>query len=79
MSNGSEGWDEYRRLILSELERLDESVKESRKSELEAIQKLLMDITKLREDVVTLKVKAGVWGILGGVITTLGAILLKFV
>ena len=79
MSNDPESWNEYRRLILSELERLDEAVKESHKTDTEALQKLLLDVIKLREEVVALKVKAGVWGILGGVITTIGAILLKFV
>tara|TARA_R110002094_G_scaffold104568_1_gene103886 strand:+ start:753 stop:992 length:240 start_codon:yes stop_codon:yes gene_type:complete len=79
MSNDHDGWDEYRRLILSELERLDEAVKDSNKSDAAALNKLLLDVIKLREEVVALKVKAGVWGILGGVITTIGAILLKFV
>ena len=79
VSSGLEGWDEYRRLVLSELERLDKAVKESDKSDAVAISKLLVDVTRLREDVVALKIKAGIWGILGGVITTIGAILLKFV
>tara|TARA_R110002126_G_scaffold84465_24_gene205300 strand:+ start:2350 stop:2589 length:240 start_codon:yes stop_codon:yes gene_type:complete len=79
MANDHDGWDEYRRLILSELERLDVAVRDSNKSDTESLNKLLLDVIKLREEVVALKVKAGIWGILGGVITTIGAILLKFV
>lgn len=79
VSNEHDSWNEYRRLILSELERLDQSMKHSDQSDTASINKLLLDVIKLREEVVALKVKAGIWGILGGVITTIGAILLKFV
>jgi len=79
MPNNSDGWNEYRRLILSELERLDDSQKESAKIIKEALDQLTVKVNKVREDVVALQVKAGVWGILGGVLTTLGALLMGLV
>lgn len=79
MPNDSESWDEYRKLILRELERLDEDLKELSKDNKDSNAKYYQALSKVREEIVALKVKAGVWGILGGVVTTLGAVLLKFV
>jgi len=53
-------WDEYRRLILNELERLHESH-----------QILTKEVSAVRVDVASLKVKAGIWGLLGGLIPAL--------
>lgn len=57
MSNESNGWTEYRKLVLKELEDLNVEAIESRK-----------DNIKIREEIAALKVKAGVWGMMGGAI-----------
>lgn len=59
-------WDHYSRLVLTKLDEHDD---------------LLYDINKelmnIRVDIGMLKVKAGIWGLLGGAIPTIVAILLK--
>lgn len=50
-----EGWSEYRRLVLSEIARVDKSVHEAQQQ-----------INKAREGIVALQVKASAWGALGG-------------
>ena len=54
--NGND-WKEYRRLVLSELERLN--------AHGERIDKALATIST---DITMLKVKAGLWGLLGGLV-----------
>ncbi len=51
------GWDEWRKFVLMELKRSNKS-HESTGQRLEVISK----------DIVALKVKAGVWGLVGGLI-----------
>lgn len=63
-------WPEYRRLVISELERLNET--------LVNIQK---EFAKVRTEVELLKLKASVWGVaagaISGTVVTVGAILLR--
>ena len=53
----SRTWNQWSQHVLKELERLNET--------LERLEALL---NKTREDVAVLKVKAGVWGLLGGAV-----------
>ena len=70
-----DSWDEYRRLVLSELERIDKEVK-SNANLIDGEVKTLLDfISQLRSDVEMLKVKAGVWGFLAGFIPAAAAAL----
>lgn len=68
-------WFEYRRLILSELERISRTLVELNKKidDLRAT-----DISQLKVDVAMLQVKSGIWGGLAGIVVTMGAILLKY-
>jgi hypothetical protein len=65
MSEGLEGWGEYKRLILQELERLSKEV---------ALLNIKLDnfrsdeIAGIKVEVAMLKVKAGVWGAICGAI-----------
>ena len=52
-----DGWTQWSKFVLKELERLNHCY--------EQIQK---DITKVREDIAMLRVKAGVWGALAGLV-----------
>lgn len=63
--NGPDNWNEYRRLMLAELERHEGWLKvlETRKNE-------------LRVEVERLKIKAGIWGLMGGLIPAVAAALL---
>lgn len=51
------GWDQYQRLVLRELEMNSSSIKD-----------LAAEITILRVEIAYLKVKAGVWGLIAGAI-----------
>ncbi len=59
MSDESNGWNEYKRLVVSELDRLDES-----------INKLSGKIDAMREDMVSLKVKMAMIGAAAGVVVS---------
>lgn len=52
-----DGWVEWRRYVLKELERLGD-----------CLERLDKKFSGIREDVVMLKVKSGIWGVIGGVI-----------
>lgn len=57
MTHGDNGWSEYQKLVLSELKRLDEGIGE-----------LSDKVERLRIDVAMIKVKVGLWGMIGGTI-----------
>ena len=68
MSADTNGWIEYRALILSELKTLNTEVTSMRKEQ-----------TNIREDIAGLKVKAGVWGLIGGMIPVLLTLVVYFI
>lgn len=92
------GWNEWARYVLLELDRLDDGVKScalkadtvskeaSAKieehhnkvvNEIREITKDIRDdIKSIERDIVSLKVKAGIWGLIGGSVPTLIAIIL---
>jgi hypothetical protein len=74
-ARGERSWGEYRRLILAELERLNRLISDTL-GKIEAIRN--DDIAQMRVDIAMLKVKAGVWGALGGLVTGATAVLLIF-
>jgi hypothetical protein len=61
----SRGWEGYRRLILSELERINGSIHGIN----EKIERFRQeDISNLKTDIALLKFQAATWGALGGMI-----------
>lgn len=74
MPEAGDSWTEYRKLVVQELERLDHSISQlSTKID----EFMRGDISKIKIDIAMLQVKAGVWGVLGGVLTVLAAVLLS--
>jgi len=65
MADPKNGWNEWSKHVLLELERLDESIK-------------TMDdhVKRMHVDLATLKVKSGVWGALAGLIPAVAALLI---
>ena len=59
----SNGWNEYEKMVLKDLGDLSEQ-----------IQLLRKDIGKLQVDIAILKVKAGIWGLMGGLIPSVTAL-----
>jgi|TARA_Y100000310_G_scaffold253900_1_gene260900 hypothetical protein len=59
-------WREYKKLVISEIDRLSSHIGNLEKK-----------IDHLRSDVVMLKIKSGVWGLLAGLIPVTIAMLVK--
>ncbi len=83
--NPEASWSRYRELVMRELERLDGrigSTSDSVKAEIAATEKRIskrlegLETTQrtIDRDVVALKVKAGVWGVIGGAIPSIVAL-----
>lgn len=60
-------WSEYQRLVMSELRQLREDVKAARD-----------EINDIRIEMTTLKVKAGLWGLLAGTLPAFVTALLMY-
>ena len=66
MANENGDWREYKKLVISEIDRLSGH-----------IGSLESKIDNLRSDVVMLKVKSGIWGLFAGLIPVTIAMLAK--
>ena len=86
--NESSDWSTYQRLVLSELKRLDASltkmndqnaaaIKHERGNRQQVEMGIMTDLAQLRTDIQSLKVKAGVWGAIAGMIPVVSVLLLK--
>lgn len=54
-----EGWGEYRRLILAELQRLERRADET-----------IITLSEIKVEIATLKTRAGMWGAMWGVVAS---------
>jgi hypothetical protein len=86
--SGESGWREYQKLVLSELrrldnnveklgERIDRSVKHERGNRQQVENTMQTEINRISLEVHGLKIKAGVWGLAGGLIPVITALVLK--
>tara|TARA_R110000851_G_scaffold174045_1_gene320322 strand:- start:282 stop:557 length:276 start_codon:yes stop_codon:yes gene_type:complete len=86
--NESSDWSTYQRLVLSELKRLDSGLTRMNDQSVKAIKHergnrqqiemgILADIAQLRTEIQSLKIKAGIWGAMAGLIPVISVILLK--
>ena len=71
-----DGWREYRRMILAELERINQSVM-ALNLKLEKFH--AEEISQLRVDIAMLQVKSGIWGGIAGLGVAIGAVAVKYV
>jgi len=82
-----DGWREYQKLVLSELRRLDENmgkltdridnaIKHERSNRTAMENTTLEEVRHIALKVHGLEVRCGVFGLLGGVLATIGALLL---
>lgn len=62
--SGTNGWDEWSKYVLKELERLNTCMVQ-----------IDGNIKKLSIDIAMLKVKAGIWGVIGGCIPAIAALI----
>lgn len=61
------GWPEYQKMVLRQLEQLDDDIKS-----------LESQVIRLRIDVAQLKVKAGMWGAVAGMVPALITAIVAF-
>ena len=61
------GWEQYQKLVLAELVRLNEGV-----------EGLKRQMTQVQTQVAVLKVKSGLWGLVAGAIPVLILVLLQY-
>ena len=68
------GWDEYKKLVLAELERLNGTLEKHTDSDATNFKELRdlinTSVVLIKLEVTSLKSKAGVWGTVAGVITS---------
>ena len=85
---GNNGWRDYQKLVLNELRRLDENVeklgdrvdialKHERGNRQVVENATQADLQRLALDVNTLKLKCGVYGLVGGLLPVCTALILK--
>ena len=67
LPNENNGWNEWSKYVLKELERLNT-----------CYERLDEKLDKVNNDIITLKLKAGVWGALAGAIPVIVTILIWF-
>jgi len=81
-------WSTYQRLVLTELKRLDSNlekltdrieiaIKHERANRMQVERSVATELRKLALDVNTLKLKCGLYGLLGGLLPVLTALLMK--
>lgn len=64
--DGDTPWSQYRRLVISELERLNIT-----------LEKIQLELAHVKVAVALLQLKASIWGATAGGVVVIGAILLK--
>lgn len=68
------GWDEYKNLVMAEIRRLAEEIRHER-SNARTVQKYVVDrMTEMEKELAMLKVRCGIWGLMGGLIPALSAL-----
>jgi hypothetical protein len=73
----ADSWDEYRRLVLSELDRIDNAIDSESRTRAIAVEAIENKIAHARESIVALQVKAGIWGAIGGILAGVAGLLAK--
>lgn len=78
--HNNNGWSEWKNHVLAEIGRLDERLEAHTESDATNFKELrtLIEagVDKISIEVATLKAKAGVWGVVGGIVVAIGVELL---
>jgi hypothetical protein len=71
------GWGEYRKLVMTEIDRLAREIRHERNNAKQVQQHLWDQMLRVEKEVATLKVRCGVWGMVGGLIPVVTALLMS--
>ena len=77
--DGGNGWNEWRKHVLAELGRNNSTHDDLQKIIVANQTALTGNFQKILTELAVLRVKAGVWGLLGGIIPAIGVLLLMYV
>ena len=77
MAGEGNGFDEYRKLIMRELDRLTTEIRHGRNNHEQGLQGLYERLIETEKHVATLQVKCGIFGLLGGLIPTVAALVVS--
>ena len=69
------GWGEYKKLVMTEIDRLAREIRHERNNGKQVQQGMWDQMLRIEREIASLKVKCGVWGLCGGLIPVVTALL----
>ena len=63
---GKDTWDEWKKFVLSKLEELQKDINDQSKSFEDKNDKIMTSLNNIRLEILTLKIKSGLWGAFAG-------------
>lgn len=76
MAEGN-GWDEYRKLVMTEITRLTSEIRHERNNARTVQQYMFDRMTEMEKELAMLKVRCGIWGLMGGLIPAVSALVIS--
>lgn len=76
MAEGN-GWDEYRKLVMTEITRLTSEIRNERNNARTVQQHMFDRMTEMEKELAMLKVRCGIWGLMGGLIPAVSALVIS--
>jgi len=76
-TDSTNGWHEYKQLVLRELERLTQEIRHERQNYKQGMSDVYGRLIEVEKEIATLKVRCGIWGLMGGLIPALTALMLS--
>lgn len=71
------GWTQYQKLVLAELERNAEGIKELNEKKDERLKEMNIQFGEIKIQIAMLKVKAGIWGLMAGMVPVVIALAIE--
>jgi len=75
MTDEPNGWEKWSKYVLGELKEIKQTLREIHDAEVSNAKYIEQELSKNRVEIAQLKVKAGAWGVLGGLIPAVGLLL----
>jgi len=74
-TDSTNGWHEYKQLVLRELERLTQEIRHERNNYKQGMSGVYERLIEVEKEIATLKVRCGIWGLMGGLIPAMTALM----
>lgn len=74
-TDSTNGWHEYKQLVLRELERLTQEIRHERNNYKQGMNGVYERLIEVEKEIATLKVRCGIWGLMGGLIPAMTALM----